>query len=168
MDAVPQVHVRWLGWLDATRVRDELSSSDVLLLPSAFEGMPLVVMEALAEGCAVVSSRVSGVEDLARHPLATNCLWTHAPGDIAEASGLVRGAQRIPRGARRVAARQLAEAECSLRVCVDRYEQLLPTLQTGAGSRRGGSWLAHLGAGAMSLPIALLRQLRLWMAGVGA
>jgi glycosyltransferase involved in cell wall biosynthesis len=168
MAGVSEVRVRWLGWLDAARVREELSDSDILLLPSAFEGMPLVVMEALAEGCAVVSSRVSGVEDLARHPLATNCLWTHAPGDVVDASELVRRAQRVPRSVRRVAARQLAEAECSLRVCVDRYEQLVAMLQRGDGNRGGIGRLTHLGVRVISLPIALLRQARRWMAGARA
>lgn len=156
--------VRWLGWLPGPGVREELASADVLLLPSAFEGMPLVVMEALAEGCAVVSSRVSGVEDLASHPLAANCVWTHAAGDLDDAVTLVRRASAVPPKHRRAAARALAEAVCSLPVCVDRYEELLSTLAPVAGDRISAVRLEHLMASALSVPVALARRARLWLA----
>jgi glycosyltransferase involved in cell wall biosynthesis len=57
-------HVRLLGWQSAEEIWTLLRESDVLLLPSNFEGMPVVVMEALSAGCAVVASRVSGIEDI--------------------------------------------------------------------------------------------------------
>jgi glycosyltransferase involved in cell wall biosynthesis len=162
MGADLKSRVRWLGWLDAERVRHELSQADILLLPSAFEGMPLVVMEALAEGCAVVSSNVSGVEDLASHPLAVNCLWTHEVGDVDAAVKLVQRAEMLPRVNRRAAARELAVAECSLKVCVDRYESLLLSGAAPGAREPGGSGsLQHLGAKALSMPLALLRQVRL-------
>ena len=156
--------VRWLGWIEAEQVRDELARADILLLPSAYEGMPLVVMEALAEGCSVVSSRVSGVEDLATHPLASHCLWTFDVGDIEAAAGLARSASMLPQEVRRAAARTLAETACSLDVCADRYEQLLSTVRLAPGRVGPRPWLAHITTTVLSLPVALARRARLWWA----
>ena len=152
--------VRWLGWLHADQVRNELARADVLLLSSAHEGMPLVVMEALAEGCSVISSRVSGVEDLASDPLASSCLWTFEVGDIEAAAELIRSVGIVPHNVRRTAARTLAERACSLEVCADRYEHLLSTVRPAFGRAGPRSRLAHMTTSVLSLPVALVRLAR--------
>jgi glycosyltransferase involved in cell wall biosynthesis len=45
-----------------------LASHDVLVMPSWFEGMPLVALEAAAAGLAVVATRIPGVVDVFRSP----------------------------------------------------------------------------------------------------
>lgn len=50
-------------------VPELLADADVLLLPSAWEGVPLVVLEALAAGVPVVATAVGGLPEVAsRHP----------------------------------------------------------------------------------------------------
>lgn len=54
-----QSHVHFLG--EREDVRELLHGADRLLLTSTHEGVPGVVLEALAEGCAVVASALAGV-----------------------------------------------------------------------------------------------------------
>lgn len=58
-----QDHILLKGWKDAAFIRDILSKCAVFLQTSNFEGMSVAVMEALASGCKILSSRVSGIED---------------------------------------------------------------------------------------------------------
>lgn len=58
------------GVLDSHNIKDMLSKSDVFVLPSVWsdkdgqEGIPIVLMEAMASGIPVVASRISGIPEL--------------------------------------------------------------------------------------------------------
>lgn len=54
--------VHLLGWRDD--VPRLMATADVVLLPSRWEGMPYVVLEAMAAGKPVVATRVDGARDL--------------------------------------------------------------------------------------------------------
>ncbi|MFZ4115526.1 MAG: glycosyltransferase family 4 protein [Chthoniobacterales bacterium] len=56
--------VAFLGWLDADEVRRAMERSDLLLIPSLSEGLPMVGVEALAQGLAIVGSRIGGLRDV--------------------------------------------------------------------------------------------------------
>jgi glycosyltransferase involved in cell wall biosynthesis len=57
--------VHFLGWRDDLPAL--IAASDVVLLPSRWEGMPYVVLEAMAAGRPVVATRVDGARDLVAH-----------------------------------------------------------------------------------------------------
>src|SRR6185312_1185789 len=57
--------VRFLGLRDD--IPEVLRASDVFVLSSDYEGNPLAVMEAMAAGLPVVSTRVGGVPELVAH-----------------------------------------------------------------------------------------------------
>lgn len=57
-------HVRITGWIDASQVREEILASRALVLPSFAEGLPVVIMEAMALRRPVISTYVAGIPEL--------------------------------------------------------------------------------------------------------
>lgn len=56
--------IRFWGNQEPELMPDFLNASDVLILPSLNEGLPLIVIEGLACGCNVVGSRVGGIPEV--------------------------------------------------------------------------------------------------------
>jgi colanic acid/amylovoran biosynthesis glycosyltransferase len=54
------------GWVDADRVRREMLAARALVLPSFAEGLPVVLMEAMALRRPVISTFVAGIPELVR------------------------------------------------------------------------------------------------------
>lgn len=79
-----QAHVRITGWIGATQVRDELLAARALVLPSFAEGLPVVIMEAMALRRPVLSTYVAGIPELVQHGAHG---WLFPAGD-AEALAL--------------------------------------------------------------------------------
>jgi glycosyltransferase involved in cell wall biosynthesis len=58
--------VDWIGF--TRKVSSELARFDLFALPSLFgEGLPMVLLEAMAAGVPIVASRVDGIPDAVRH-----------------------------------------------------------------------------------------------------
>jgi|GEM_PF-876129 len=122
-------YVTFRGWLSKQEVAIYLSQSDILLLTSDFEGTPIAMMEALAAGCGVVGTRVSGIEDYEHHQLATGCYSVFAVGDIADAVQKINKIATIPEQTRVTAARALAESEFTMQVCMQKYFAAIDEIQ---------------------------------------
>ena len=56
--------VDFVGYQSQSQVRERLSETDVFVLPSFAEGVPVVLMEAMAAGVPVVTTRIAGVAEL--------------------------------------------------------------------------------------------------------
>ncbi|WP_313299833.1 glycosyltransferase [Pseudomonas sp.] len=62
-----QRQVRITGWIGSAQVRDEILAARALVLPSFAEGLPVVIMEAMALRRPVLSTYVAGIPELLRH-----------------------------------------------------------------------------------------------------
>lgn len=56
--------VRFSGWVDAADAHDLLVDTDLLLLPSHAEGLPMSLIEAFAHGVPVISTPVGAIPDI--------------------------------------------------------------------------------------------------------
>ncbi|TGD65698.1 colanic acid biosynthesis glycosyltransferase WcaL [Tabrizicola sp. WMC-M-20] len=57
-------HVTLTGWLDEARVREALGGAQALIVPSFAEGLPVVIMEAMAAGRPVIATSIAGIPEL--------------------------------------------------------------------------------------------------------
>ncbi len=56
-------YINVIGWVTGEQKYQLLKESDILLLPSHNEGLPIAILEALSAGLAVLSTRVGGIPD---------------------------------------------------------------------------------------------------------
>jgi glycosyltransferase involved in cell wall biosynthesis len=68
------------GWVDETRVKAELAAAHAMVMPSFAEGLPMVVMEAMAAARPVIATYVAGTPELVR-PGETG--WLVPAGDVS-------------------------------------------------------------------------------------
>jgi glycosyltransferase involved in cell wall biosynthesis len=57
-------NVSMLGAIDNSKVRKYLSNSNIFILTSRNEGLPISIIEAMREGLAIISTNISGIPEL--------------------------------------------------------------------------------------------------------
>jgi glycosyltransferase involved in cell wall biosynthesis len=59
--------IRITGWISNAQVREEILAARALVLPSLSEGLPVVIMEAMALRRPVLATCIAGIPELVRH-----------------------------------------------------------------------------------------------------
>lgn len=83
-----EARVRLLGFQSQDAVATLLAESGALVLPSFAEGLPVVLMEAMAAGLPVITTKIAGVPELVRD--GENG-WLVSPGDEAGLRAALEG-----------------------------------------------------------------------------
>ena len=80
--------VRWRGRLGAEAVAASMRNADVFVLPSDWENLPCVLLEAMASGLPIVATRVGGVPEIVDETIGELTEPGDAPG-LARAIAVV-------------------------------------------------------------------------------
>jgi len=88
--------VRITGWISNDQVRQEILGARLLLLPSFAEGLPVVLMEALALGRPAVSTYVAGIPELLEDGVSG---WLVPAGSVDAIAKAVKRALETPSAA---------------------------------------------------------------------
>jgi len=78
------IPVTFAGYKNQSEVADALAETDLFVLPSFAEGVPVVLMEAMAAGVPVVTTHIAGIPELVQD--GVHGLLTH-PGDATSLAG---------------------------------------------------------------------------------
>jgi glycosyltransferase involved in cell wall biosynthesis len=111
--------VRITGWVSGEQVREEIVAARALVLPSFAEGLPVVLMEALALGRPVLTTYIAGIPELVEHGVNG---WLIPAGSVEALAEALRQVLQTPverleqmgkAGAGRVAAQHDANTEAA-------------------------------------------------------
>ncbi|WP_020168538.1 MULTISPECIES: glycosyltransferase family 4 protein [Methylotenera] len=81
------------GWISSEAVRQYILDSQVLVLPSFAEGLPVVIMEAMSLKRPVISTYIAGIPELIKH--AENG-WLCVAGDVDDLTQTMQHALSTP------------------------------------------------------------------------
>ena len=110
-------HVKLLGRLPEERALEETARSDVLVLASFMEGLPVVLMEAMALGVPVIAPDVAGIPELVEQG-RTGLLFTAGDWDQLAARMRTIGQDPALRERLAAAARRRIEDEFDITLAV--------------------------------------------------
>jgi L-malate glycosyltransferase len=124
--------VRFLGFHPEPRA--VLRAADLAILPSRYEGLPVAILEAMAEGKPIVATAVGGIPELVRDGDEALLI---PPGDATALATAIERLATDPALAARLgaAARSRAEADFAREVMVGRYAETYARLIDPAHDR---------------------------------
>ena len=81
--------IQFVGWIDAPQIAAMLAKSDIMVLPSYYEGLPLVILEAIGAGTPVICTPVGAIPEFLKD--GETVLFVE-PGDVR---GLAAALKRL-------------------------------------------------------------------------
>lgn len=113
------------GWSSREELLQSLAEAKVLLQTSNFEGMSVAVMEALYCGCAIVSTKVSGIEDYAKLSEASEIIKLYDIGDTEQGTAQLHQTLESFKTEFVETTQQLAKQYFSIAVCNKFYQDFI-------------------------------------------
>lgn len=133
-------HVRITGWISSEQVRREILAARALVLPSFAEGLPVVIMEAMALRRPVLTTYIAGIPELVR---SGENGWLFPAGSIEDMDRALRECLTLPvealqkmadAGFERVTRRHSIDLGASKLAALFRASQAVPKVQGSLNS----------------------------------
>jgi glycosyltransferase involved in cell wall biosynthesis len=109
LDVADRVHVT--GFVEHHRIPDVLATADLLVLPSTYEELGTVLVEALHAGVPTVASRTGGIPEVVEHGVTGLLVPPGDAGALARAVDTVLSDPRLAASMREAARRRAADYE---------------------------------------------------------
>lgn len=116
--------VEFAGYQSLEEVRQRLSRTDIFVLPSFAEGVPVVLMEAMAAGLPVIATRIAGVPELVEDGVSGFVVTPGEAGALAERISLLLADGGL-RGKMSEAGRAKVEGEFNVHTEAGRIKEIL-------------------------------------------
>jgi glycosyltransferase involved in cell wall biosynthesis len=137
--------ITWHGWLPREQLREVYRAADCIVNPSLYEGMPNVVLEAMACGKPVIASHVAGNDAVVEHGVTGLLFRLDEPEALGASLRMLMADRGVAeemgrRGRKRV------EEDYSWRRVADSYVQLFPACMSNPDNRAiyDTNWTAWL------------------------
>lgn len=124
-------NVRVLSWIDA-RARDTLlAQSDVFVLPSYAEGVPMSLLEAMAAGLPCITTPVGGIPDVVNHDFEGLLVKPGAQGELGAAMSkyIVDADARLAAGKRAHERARAYDVHAYARRLASLYQRIAPVAE---------------------------------------
>jgi glycosyltransferase involved in cell wall biosynthesis len=162
MSGFPQVEL--IDALDHSSALKMLNETDIVVLPSRDETMPIVILEAMALGKAVISTDVGGVREWLRDGMNGLLVEKENPGALAEAVAKCVDEPELVRQIHAAGARTF-ERHFTLERFASRFAELLLSVQRRREERGRHvdiyqEWIAEFDTPGPATRAALRRKLR--------
>lgn len=122
----PDKRIRLSGWIPHEKLPESLNELKLLVLPSHTEGLPNILLEAMACGTPVLATPVGSVPDIVKDGSTGFILKNNSPEEIAE--GVMRALAYPDIGGIITNARRLVEDTYTYRAAVEEYRGLLASV----------------------------------------
>jgi len=122
----PGNKIRLSGWIPHEKIPESLNELKLLVLPSHTEGLPNILLEAMACGTPVLATPVGSVPDLVKDESTGFILKNNSSEEIAE--GVMRALAYPDIGGIITNARRLVEEEYTYRAAVKEYREILTSV----------------------------------------
>jgi glycosyltransferase involved in cell wall biosynthesis len=122
----PDKRIRLSGWISHEKLPECLNELKLLVLPSHTEGLPNILLEAMACGTPVLATHVGAIPDLVEDESTGFVIKNNSPEEIAE--GVMRALEYSNIGGIITNARRLVDDAYTYRAAVEEYREILASV----------------------------------------